>query len=125
MVGLTISAFIFNTTEFAPISLLTDIASDFNIRQSMLTAYVYAWVVASLLAVNAPHQRYGATPFTAAVICSVYCKPSSLRYRMELLDLMISRIGIAFFTRHLLVDYRFTNVSFSARGQKRPAPLVS
>jgi len=50
VVGLTISAFIFNTTEFAPISLLTNIASDLNISEAhagiMMT--VYAWVVASL-----------------------------------------------------------------------------
>ena len=32
--GLTLSAFIFNTSEFIPIGLLTDIANDFHITES-------------------------------------------------------------------------------------------
>ena len=32
--GLTLSAFIFNTSEFIPIGLLTDIARDFQISES-------------------------------------------------------------------------------------------
>ena len=49
VVCLTISAFIFNTTEFAPISLLTDIAKDFNISEAHtgLMMTVYAWIVAT------------------------------------------------------------------------------
>ena len=47
LVGLTLSTFIFNTSEFIPIGLLTDIASDFNMTEAgvgMLIS-VYAWVV--------------------------------------------------------------------------------
>ena len=47
LLGLAASAFIFNTSEFIPIGLLTHIASDFSITEAhagMLIS-VYAWVV--------------------------------------------------------------------------------
>lgn len=34
LVGITLSAFIFNTSEFMPIGLLTDIAMDFDITEA-------------------------------------------------------------------------------------------
>ena len=34
LVGITLSAFIFNTSEFMPIGLLTDIAMDFGISEA-------------------------------------------------------------------------------------------
>ena len=34
LVGITLSAFIFNTSEFMPIGLLTDIAVDFGITEA-------------------------------------------------------------------------------------------
>lgn len=45
--GMTFSAFIFNTSEFMPIGLLSDIAADFSVSEAhagMLIS-VYAWVV--------------------------------------------------------------------------------
>lgn len=50
LVGLTMAAFIFNTSEFVPIGLLSDIAADFGKTESetgMLIS-VYAWCVALL-----------------------------------------------------------------------------
>lgn len=48
LIGMTVSAFVFNTSEFMPIGLLTDIASSFDLTEAgagiMITAY--AWVVA-------------------------------------------------------------------------------
>lgn len=47
LLGLTASAFVFNTSEFIPIGLLTRIASDFSITEAHagLLISVYAWVV--------------------------------------------------------------------------------
>lgn len=47
IIGLTCAAFIFNTSEFIPIGLLSDIAADFGITEAhagMLIS-VYAWIV--------------------------------------------------------------------------------
>ena len=48
VIGLAFSTFIFNTSEFIPIGLLSDIASDFGITESNagMLITVYAWVVA-------------------------------------------------------------------------------
>lgn len=48
--GLTLSAFIFNTSEFIPIGLLSDIARDFQITESQagMIITVYAWIVTVL-----------------------------------------------------------------------------
>lgn len=48
VIGLTFAAFIFNTSEFIPIGLLSGIAGDFSITESKagLLITVYAWVVA-------------------------------------------------------------------------------
>ena len=47
IIGLTCAAFIFNTSEFMPIGLLTDIAQDFAITEAHAGTLisVYAWVV--------------------------------------------------------------------------------
>ncbi|MBD5206385.1 MAG: MFS transporter, partial [Bacteroidales bacterium] len=47
LLGLTCAAFIFNTSEFIPIGLLSDIADDFSTTEAhagMLIS-VYAWIV--------------------------------------------------------------------------------
>lgn len=48
LLGLTFSAFVFNTSEFMPVSLLTDIAADFAISEAKtgMIISVYAWFVA-------------------------------------------------------------------------------
>ena len=48
VIGLAFSAFVFNTTEFIPIGLLSAIAADFSINEANagLLITVYAWVVA-------------------------------------------------------------------------------
>ena len=47
IVGLTFATFIFNTSEFIPIGLLTDIAADFSMTEAQagMLISVYAWVV--------------------------------------------------------------------------------
>lgn len=50
LIGLTVSVFIFNMSEFMPIGLLTDIAADFDVSESKagLIISFYAWAVALL-----------------------------------------------------------------------------
>lgn len=50
LVGLTLSTFIFNTSEFIPIALLTDIGRDFGLTEAKagMLISVYAWVVMAL-----------------------------------------------------------------------------
>ena len=50
LVGLTLSVFIFNTSEFIPIALLTDIGNDFGLTEAKagMLISVYAWVVMAL-----------------------------------------------------------------------------
>ena len=47
LIGMTIAAFLVNTSEFMPIGLLTDIATEFQITEAragfMIT--IYSWVV--------------------------------------------------------------------------------
>lgn len=50
LVGLTLSAFLLNTSELVPIGLLTDIAAAFSLSESgaALMISLYAWAVALL-----------------------------------------------------------------------------
>jgi len=98
VVGLTISAFIFNTTEFAPISLLTNIASDFHISEAragiMMT--VYAWVVAGLslplMLLTKDMERRRLLAFLFALFITSHILSA---FAWSFGVLMLSRIGIA------------------------------
>ena len=52
LIGMTVAAFIFNTSEFMPIGLLTDIADDFRITEAkagmLISAYSWAVMLLSL-----------------------------------------------------------------------------
>lgn len=98
LVGLTLSTFIFNTSEFIPIGLLTDIASDFNMTEAgvgMLIS-VYAWVVMLLslplmILASKVEPRKLLLGLVAAFSAFQVMSFSSVNYAM----LMVSRIGVA------------------------------
>lgn len=98
LVGLTLSTFIFNTSEFIPIGLLTDIASDFNMTEAgvgMLIS-VYAWVVMLLslplmILASKVEPRKLLLVLVAAFSAFQVMSFSSVNYAM----LMASRIGVA------------------------------
>ena len=98
LVGLTLSTFIFNTSEFIPIGLLTDIAADFNMTEAgvgMLIS-VYAWVVMLLslplmILASKVEPRKLLLGLVAAFSAFQVMSFSSVNYAM----LMASRIGVA------------------------------
>lgn len=98
VIGLMFSAFIFNTSEFIPIGLLSGIATDFGITESHagLLITVYAWVVAIaslplMLIFAKTENRRLMLSIVAVFVVSHILSGFSYNYNM----LMISRMGVA------------------------------
>lgn len=98
VIGLTFSAFVFNTSEFIPIGLLSDIASDFQISEAHagLLITVYAWVVALaslplMLLLAKTEYRKLLFLVIGLFIASHLLSAVSTSYSL----LMLSRIGVA------------------------------
>lgn len=98
VISLTLSTFIFNTSEFIPIGLLTSIADDFAITESKagLLITIYAWVVALaslplMMAFAKTENKKLMLSLVALFTASHILSGFSSSYVM----LMISRIGVA------------------------------
>lgn len=98
VISLTLSTFIFNTSEFIPIGLLTSIADDFAITESKagLLITIYAWVVALaslplMMAFAKTENKKLMLSLVALFTASHVLSGFSNSYVM----LMISRIGVA------------------------------
>ena len=98
LLGMTVSAFIFNTSEFMPIGLLTDIAKSFEITEAKagMLITVYSWIVMLLslplmiLASRIDYRRLFMGTVALFAICQVLTVLSN-SYGM----LMVARIGVA------------------------------
>ena len=98
LVGLTLSAFIFNTSEFMPIGLLTDIAADFKITEAqagiMITVYAYVVMLLSLpLMIAASRMEFRKLLLCTVAIFAVSHVVSGISTSYGML--MASRIGVA------------------------------
>ena len=98
LIGMTVSAFIFNTSEFMPIGLLSDIAANFGITESHagLLISVYSWVVTLLslpLMLLVSKMSYRKLLLGTIALFGIFQVLSgvSASYGM----LMVSRIGVA------------------------------
>ena len=98
LIGLTFAVFVFNTSEFMPIGLLTDIAFDLNISDTRagLLISVYAWVVALMslplmILVSKMELKRLLLGITALFVVSHVISAIADGYYM----FMLSRIGVA------------------------------
>lgn len=95
---LTFATFIFNTTEYLPIALLSDIANDFNVKESYIGSIItiYAWVVAfialplMIFTEKIERKKLYIIIFTLFVLSHILSF-----YSWNYISLLISRLGIA------------------------------
>ena len=98
LLGMTFTAFIFNTSEFIPIGLLTDIAEAFQLSEATagFLISIYAWVVMllslplMLLASRADYRKLLLGTILVFSICQVLST-----FAGSYAVLMLSRIGVA------------------------------
>lgn len=98
LIGMTVSAFLVNTSEFMPIGLLTDISKDFNITaaQAGVIITAYSWTVTllslplMLLACKIKPKKLLLGTLTVFAVCQVLSVIS-----IGFPFLVVSRIGVA------------------------------
>lgn len=98
LLGMTLSAFIFNTSEFMPIGLLTDIANDFHMSESgagsLITIYAYV-VMAMSLPLMMIFSRCPLRPLLLGVIALFACCQVLSSIASGYYMLLAARIGVA------------------------------
>ena len=98
LIGLTCSAFIFNTYEFIPIVLLTDIARDFAVTDTkagmLISVYAFAVMLLSLPLMILV-SRFELKKLISFVILVFAVFQISSAMSTSYIMLMISRIGVA------------------------------
>ena len=98
LIGLTFAVFVFNTSEFMPIGLLTDIATDLNISEARagLLISVYAWVVAIMsLPLMIMVSKMELKRLLLSIIALFVVSHVASAFAEGYYTLMFSRIGVA------------------------------
>ncbi len=98
LIGLTFAVFVFNTSEFMPIGLLTDIATDLNISDARagLLISVYAWVVALMsLPLMIMVSKMELKRLLLSIIALFVVSHVASAFAEGYYTLMLSRIGVA------------------------------
>lgn len=98
LIGLTFAVFVFNTSEFMPIGLLTDIATDLNISEvrAGLLISVYAWVVAIMsLPLMIMVSKMELKRLLLSIIALFVVSHVASAFAEGYYTLMLSRIGVA------------------------------
>ena len=99
LIGMTVAAFMFNTSEFMPIGLLIDIAADFAMTEAqagmLITIYAYVVMLMSLpLMILA--SRYPLRKLLLATISLFAVSHVASAFAGGFWTLMLSRVGVAF-----------------------------
>ena len=99
VVGLACTAFVFNTSEFIPIGLLTDIGTDFNMSTAAtgMLISIYAWVVMTMslpLMILASRMEMRRLMLTLIATFALFQFMSSVSTSFYML--LAARIGVAF-----------------------------
>lgn len=98
LLGVTFAVFVFNTSEFMPIGLLSDIALDLHVsasRAGMLIS-VYAWVVAIMsLPLMLMVSKYNLRGVLLAIVGLFVLSHLASAVATGYYTLMLSRIGVA------------------------------
>lgn len=98
LAGITVAAFIFNTSEFMPVALLTDIANSFAVSEAMagMLISVYAWMVMILsLPLMMLASRMKFTPLMLLVVAVFALGQFLSSIATSYVMLMLARIVVA------------------------------